>query len=336
MAKDISPDEIMQIGLGFWGAKTLLSAVEIGLFTELAEGPLHGDVLRDRMGLHERSSLDFFDSLVSLGLLARDGSAYSNTPETNVFLDRNKPSYVGGLLEMANARLYPFWGNLTEGLKTGRPQNEVKTGGNFFEAIYSDPQKLGQFLRAMTGISLGAAKAISDKFPWDKYESFADVGCAQGGLTVQVALGHAHLAGIGFDLPPCGPHFTEYVDSFDLGDRLKFQGGNFFENPMPKADVIVMGHILHDWDLEEKKMLLKKAYDALPDGGAVVVFEAIIDDERKRNAFGLLMSLNMLIETPGGFDYTGADCRSWMEESGFRDTYVEHLVGPDSMVVGFK
>ena len=97
-----------------------------------------------------------------------------------------------------------------------------------------------------------------------------------------------------------------------------------------------MGHILHDWDLDVKRMLIRKAYDAIPEGGALLVYESIIDDDRSQNAFGLLMSLNMLIETPGGFDYTGADCIGWMKEAGFRDARVEHLVGPESMVIGFK
>jgi hypothetical protein len=126
------------------------------------------------------------------------------------------------------------------------------------------------------------------------------------------------------------------VGRFGLGDRLRYYPGDFFADPLPEADVLVMGHILHDWDLDEKRVLLKKAFDALPDGGALIVYEAIIDDERRSNAFGLLMSLNMLIETPGGFDYTGADCCAWMQEAGFSKTYVEHLVGPDSMVVGIK
>lgn len=98
----------------------------------------------------------------------------------------------------------------------------------------------------------------------------------------------------------------------------------------------MMGHILHDWDLETKRMLLAKSYEALPEGGALLVYDAIIDDERAKNAFGLLMSLNMLIESPGGFDYTGADCMGWMSDAGFRETRVEHLIGPDSMVVGIK
>ena len=238
---------------------------------------------------------------------------------------------------MANARLYRFWGSLTEALRTGQPQNEAKGGEeSFFTALYADPGRLEGFLKAMTGLSLGTARAIANKFAWDRYETFVDIGTAQGGLPVQIALAHDHLSGGGFDLPPVGPIFEQYVDSHGLGNRLRFYPGDFFTDPLPEADVLVMGHILHDWPLEEKKMLLGKAYEALPEDGALIVFEAIIDDNRRENAFGLLMSLNMLIETPGGFDYTGADCTSWMRETGFRETRVEHLVGPDSMVVGIK
>ncbi|HEX8914957.1 MAG TPA: methyltransferase [Humisphaera sp.] len=332
-----TPDRIMQLGLGFWSSKTLLSAVELGLFTELAKRPATADQVRQALGLHPRAVRDFLDALVAVGMLERTGGLYANTPETAQFLDRAKPGYVGGILEMANARLYPFWAHLTEALKTGLPQNEAKGGGpDPFKAMYATPEKLKGFLTAMTGISLPAANAIAAKFPFGKFKTFADVGCAQGGLPVQVALAHPHLKGVGFDLPPVQPVFEEYVAAFRLQDRVKFHPGSFMDGPMPCADVIVMGHILHDWDLPTKRMLLKKAYDALPAGGAVVVYEALIDDDRRHNAPGLLMSLNMLIETPGGFDYTGADCQGWMREAGFRDARVEHLCGPDSMVVGVK
>ena len=331
------PDAILQLGLAFWGSKTLLSAVELGLFTTLADGPLDADAIRERFGLHPRSVRDFLDSLVSLGMLEREGDRYANTPATGQFLDRAKPTYVGGILEMANARLYPFWGSLTEALRTGEPQNEAKAGGhNFFAELYADPARLEGFLKAMTGLSLGAAHAMAARFPWADYRTMADVGTAQGGLIAQILLAHPHLTGIGYDLPVVQPIFEAYVRSNGLEDRLSFQTGDFFRDPLPNVDVIVMGHILHDWDLDEKRMLVAKAYDALPEGGAFVAFDAIIDDERRQNAFGLLMSLNMLIETPGGFDYTGADCQAWMREAGFRETRVEHLIGPDSMVVGIK
>jgi SAM-dependent methyltransferase len=331
-----TPEHIMQIGTGFWASKTLLSAVELGLFTELAKGPLVATELAKRLKLHPRSARDFFDALVALGMLHRTGARYGNTPDTALFLDRAKPSYVGGMLEMANARLYRFWGSLTDALRTGKPQNEVKTGEDFFGTLYADPKRLEGFLKAMTGLSVGAARMIAKKFPWRKYRSFIDVGCAQGGVAVEIALAHKHLAGGGMDLPVVRPVFDAYARAKKLERRLRFYPGNFFTDSLPKTEVIIMGHILHDWTLDEKMMLLRKAHDALPPGGAVIVHEAIIDDARRRNAFGLLMSLNMLIETHGGFDFTGADCKSWMKEAGFKRTRVEALAGPDSMVVGIK
>jgi hypothetical protein len=335
--KAVTPENCMKLGLGFMASKTLLSAIELGVFTILAAGPKTADELTAQLGLHSRSALDFYDTLVSLGMLERADGVYRNTPETDHFLVRGKPSYIGGLLEMANERLYKFWGSLTEGLRTGLPQNEVKTGGTgLFEALYNDPGRLRLFLGAMTGLSMGASRGIAEKFPWKDYQTVVDVGGAQGGLLVQVCLAHQHLRGHNFDLPVVGPIFEEYVATNGLSDRLSFLPGNFFEDALPTADVITMGHILHDWDLDEKRMLLDKAYAALPEGGALIVFEALIDDERRQNAFGLLMSLNMLIETPGGFDYTGKDCSGWMREAGFSSTRVEHLAGPDSMVVGIK
>jgi O-methyltransferase domain/Dimerisation domain len=337
MTVPLTPEKILQTGLAFWPAKTLLSAIEIGVFTELAHGPEAFEALSGRLGLHPRSARDFLDTLVALGFLTRDGDRYGNTPETDLFLDRGKPDYLGGFLEMANQRLYPFWGHLTEALRTGLPQNEVKSGApGLFEGLYADPARLKLFLAAMTGLSRGANVAMARQFPWRDYGSFADIGTAQGDLAVQIAVANPHLQGIGFDLPQVGPIFEEYAQRAGLAGRLRFAPGSFFDDELPKADVMTMGHILHDWDLPTKKMLIEKAFDAIPSGGALIVYEAIIDDDRSKNAFGLMMSLNMLIETPGGFDYTGADCAGWMKEAGFSSTRVESLLGPDSMVIGLK
>ncbi len=335
-AGEVTPDAILQLGMGFWGSKALLSAVELGVFTTLTDGPRTAEALMAELELQPRGTVDWLDALVSLGMLERVGDEYANAPATDLFLDRNKPSYIGGILEMANARLYPFWGSLTEALRTGRPQNEALVGEDFFATLYEDPNRLKQFLQAMTGISMGAAHAIADTFPWDRYSTVIDVGAAEGCVPVEVARRHEHLTGGSFDLPAVRPAFEEYVASAGLAERLRFYPGDFFVDPLPNADVLVMGHILHDWGLDEKLVLLRKAYEALPDGGALIVYESIIDDERRANTFGLLMSVNMLIETPDGFDYTGADCRSWMTQVGFSDTYVEPLVGPDAMVVGIK
>jgi hypothetical protein len=332
----LSPARLLQLGMGFWGPRVFLSAVELGVFSSLAKGALTESQLRDRLGLHPRSARDFLDTLVALGPLQRKAGRYHNAPDADAFLDRAKPGYAGGLLEMAAARLYPFWGSLTEALRTGAPQNEAKHGGDMFATLYADAERLRGFLAAMTGLSLDSARAIAAKFPWKKYRNFIDVGGAQGCVTVQVALAHKHLKGAIFDLPPVGPVYEDYVRSFGLETRLTFYAGDFFRDPLPEADVLIMGHILHDWDLQQKHLLLQKAYAALPKGGALIVYDAMIDDARSRNVAGLLMSLNMLIETPGGFGYTPADCRGWMKATGFRRTSVAPLTETDSMVIATR
>ncbi|MGH7785743.1 MAG: methyltransferase [Candidatus Binatia bacterium] len=330
-------DHIMQVGFGFWSSKVLLTAVEMGLFSELAQRPQRLAELQSGFALHPRAAHDFLDALVALGFLQRDDGVYRNAPDADLFLDQRKPSYIGGILEMSNRRLYGFWDGLPEALRSGLPQNELKHGGtSLFAQIYPDPALLRGFLAAMTGVSHAANCAIASRVPWQRWKTFVDVGTAQGDLAVQVALAQPHLRGVGFDLAVVEPVFAAYAAERGVADRLRFVAGDFFADPLPAADVVMMGHILHDWDLDEKRQLVRKAYEALPAGGAFVVYEALIDDERRHNAFGLLMSLNMLIETPGGFDYTGADCCGWMRDAGFREVSVEPLTGPDSMVVGIK
>jgi hypothetical protein len=333
---DILAEAIMQFGLGFWGSKALLSAVELDLFTELASAPLDGETLRERLWLHPRGARDFFDALVALGFLERLNGVYGNTPAADLYLDRNKPSYVGGWLHLANSQLYPTWVSLTEALRTGKPQNGVDDGKDLFDSVYSDPASLAKYARAMTGHSLPAARALAHRFPWAEYHTLIDIGTAEGGLPVEIGRVHPHLTGGGFDLPPVQPVFESYVQGHGLGNRLRFYAGDFLDELLPAADVLVMGHILHDWNLEVKRELVAKAYAALPRNGALIVYDWMIDDDRKDNAAGLLMSLNMLVRTQGGFDYTAADCIDWMHAAGFAEVRRAHLSGPHSMVVGVK
>ena len=266
-----SPANLLQIGLGFWPSKTLLSAVEMEVFTELAKHPEDLETLTGRLGLHPRSSRDFMDTLVSLGFLERKDGIYSNAPETDLFLDKNKPSYIGGILEMANRRLFKHWHNLTTALRTGQPQGEAGPNATeTFSALYADPARLKNFLGAMTGVSRGANMAIAAKFPWAQYKTVTDAGPAQGDLLVQVTLRkNTHLTGTGIDLPEVAPVFEEYVAKNNLSSRVKFQPGSFFTDPIPSADVIMMGHILHDWNLEEKKMLVREGLRCTAHGRSV-------------------------------------------------------------------
>ncbi len=325
----------MELGIGYWQSKTLFSAMELGVFRELAKGPQSLESLSQTLGLHPRGARDFLDALVALHLLERTGGQYANTVESGIFLDPAKPSYIGGILEMFNARLYQYWGSLAEGLRTGQPQNEIKQGGSLFAELYRNPARLRQFLLAMSGLSGGVAMALARQFPWQQYQTFADLGTATGVVPIHIAKANPHLTGIGFDLPLVQPVFEEVVSGAGLSDRLRFQGGDFFQS-VPEADVLIYGQILHDWSLDERKQLIANAHKALPSGGSLIIYDSIIDDDRRQNAFGLLMSLNMLIETKAGFDYTGADICGWLRDAGFRETRVEHLAGPQSMAVGIK
>jgi hypothetical protein len=338
---DLSPARITEVGMGFWPAKTLLSAVELGLFTRLGADALTGAQLQDALALHPRANPDFFDTLLALGFLERDGDGadarYRNTAETAAFLDRNSPRYVGGFLEMANARLYPFWGDLTEALRSGRPQNEIKrTGTPMFVELYRDPQRLEQFMRAMSGISAGNFQAFADRFDFSRYATLCDVGGATGQLSMFVATRHPHMHCISADLPEVTAIAQREIAAAGLSGRITAQPLDFLKDPLPRADVITMGMILHDWNLETKRHLVRAAYEALPPGGAFVVIENLIDDARRENAFGLLMSLNMLIEFGDAFDFTGADFAGWCREAGFSRSEVLPLGGPASAGVAYK
>jgi O-methyltransferase domain/Dimerisation domain len=341
MSQQVDPSHIMQVGMGFWASKTVLSAVELELFSKLGSDGMTGSQIAEALELHTRAIPDFPDALVALELLDRDGEGnealYRNTQATAVFLDKASPAYIGGILEMSNARLYRFWGDLTEALQDGKPQNEIKhTGKPMFEELYSDPERLEQFMNAMAGISLGPFQALAEKFDFSRYKTLCDVGGATGQLSIIVANRHPHMRCISLDLPVVEPIATRTIEGAGLSDRVTAEAGDFFADPLPQADVITMGLILHDWNLERKMQLIKAAYDALPEGGALIIVENLIDDPRRENAFGLLMSLNMLIEFGDAFDFTGADFAGWCKEVGFKEIDVVPLAGPTSAGIAYK
>jgi len=335
-------ERILEVGFGFWPSKVLLTAVELGVFSALGDKSMTGRELGAAVGLHPRGIFDFFDSLVALDFLERDGNGpearYRNSPVTGRFLDRNRPGYIGGVFEMASARLFRFWGDLDIGLKTGQPQNELKRSQKpMFETLYEDPARLGQFMSAMRSFSTPNFLALAEKFDFSRFKTLCDVGGATGLLCTVVARHYPHIECVSFDLPAVEPIAQRWIASeAEIAGRVRTAAGDFLKEPLPKADVITMSLILHDWNLEMKKHLVRLAYDALPPGGAFIAIENLIDDERRGNAFGLMMSLNMLIEFGDAFDFTGADFWSWCREAGFKRHEVLHLAGPCSAAIAYK
>ena len=335
------PAPILQTAFAFWSSKVLLTAVQFGVFTTLGSRRLTGAELGAELGLHSRGISDFFDALVAMQFLDREGDGpsarYFNTPPGALYLDSGSPRYVGGWLVMLNDRLFKFWHDLPEALRTGRPQNEVKHGQKgMFEELYEELPRLEQFMGAMTGLSRINFEAFAARFDFSKFRTLCDVGGATGLLCIEVAKAHPHLRCISFDLPPVEPIARKHIAAAGLSDRIDTASGDFFQDPLPQADLVTMGMILHDWNLEKKMHLLRAAYDALPAGGALVAIEALIDDARRENVFGLLMSLNMLIEFGDAFDYSGADFRQWCAEVGFQRFEVIHLAGASSAAIAYK
>jgi hypothetical protein len=332
----MGPDDILEIGFAFRKSRALLSAIEFGVFTVLADGPLAEGALAARLGIHERGARDFLDTLVSLGLLERDGAShYANAPMAAAYLDARQPSYLGGLFEYLNERMYPAWAKLTSALRTGKPQAGPSAAGGF-STFYSDGAAADSFLRGMTGASLLVGRALAGSFPWTEHSTFADVGTAQGGIAVEIARAHPHLRGIGFDLSSVERPFNDYVRGSGVRERVSFQAGDFFKDPLPRVDVLILGRVLHNWDVPIRQMLLDKAHAALPRDGALVVHDALIDDARQERPHCMLSSLNMLIQTAGGSEYTAADCRGWMQAAGFTRTRVVPLAAMQTAVIATK
>jgi predicted O-methyltransferase YrrM len=337
----LDPGAILQTAFAFWSSKVLLTAVEFGVFTKLGDRRITGAELGAELRLHPRGISDFFDALVAMRFLDREGDGptakYYNTPACALYLDRGSPRYVGGILAMLNERLFKFWHDLPEALRSGRPQNEVKHGQKgLFEELYEELPKLEQFLGAMTGLSRINFEAFAEKFDFSKYKTLCDIGGASGLLCLEVAKAHPDLRCTSFDLPPVESIARKHIAAAGLSDRVSTASGDFFRDPLPEADIITMGMILHDWNLEKKMHLIRAAYNALPEGGALVAIEAIIDDARRENVFGLLMSLNMLIEFGDAFDFSGADFRKWCTQVGFKRFDLIHLAGPTSAAIAYK
>ena len=327
---------LFEMGSAYRQAKVLLSAVELKVFSVLASGPLGATELANHIQVHSRAARDFFDALVAMGLLTRNRKGqYCNTEESDHYLDQAKPTYLGASFHQYNRREYAMWGSLTQALQTGSPAAETY-GQDHFASLYADAARFQTFVAAMTSGSLLAAQSIARQFQWKNYETLCDVGTAQGCLPVQVALAHPHVRADGFDLPALRPPFEAYAIEWKVADRVSFVEGDFFRDPLPVADVVVFGRVLHNWDLATKKMLLAKAYQAIQKGGAIIVYDMMIDDDRRTSTAGLLSSLNMLLWTSGGFGYTATDCTSWMRSVGFVKTAVRNLPGGNSMIIGKK
>ncbi|MFA0965055.1 methyltransferase [Roseivirga sp. BDSF3-8] len=340
-SKQPDPSQILQVGLGFWASKTLLSAVKLGLFDYLNDKKITAPVIGGALGIHKSYLYDWLDALASCGFLHREGkgkdAVYFNTVDTRAYLTKDSQSYIGGFLEMANDREYRFWADLEEGLQTGKPQNEIKyTGKESFAAIYEDKDRLKNFADAMGSIQVENFMALAEQYDFSPYKKVADIGGSGGLLSALLAKKHDHLQLTSFDLPDLAPIVQETIEKYGVADQVSIAKGNFWTDDFPEAEVYTMGNLLNSFSLKNKKRLIRKAYNGLPEGGALIVVEMLLDNDRIENSLGLLMSLNMLIESDGGFSYSYGQFEEWIYEAGFKRIEYMNLTGPTSAAIAYK
>jgi 8-O-methyltransferase len=321
---------------GYWQVRMLLAAIEHDVFTELSGRSATAAEVADNLGLVQLGSHDLLTGLSHLGLLEMDSGKFTNSATADRFLVRGRTEYLGGYLRFCAQDLNPAWDGLATALRTGKPQNRAAVDGNPYDTLYQDAGATDGFLDSMDLLSTPIAMAMS-RFDWSRYTSFVDVGGARGHFAHQVVLLNPHLTGAVFDLPQLEPAFTRHMDSLGgAASPITYHGGDFFTGKLPEADVLVLGHVLHNWSVPDRVALLKNAYDSVRPGGAVFVYDPMAGgDEPSMHA--VLAGLTMLVWSRGGHEYSVQELHGWLEEAGFRPETAEVAdLHDDVLVIGHK
>lgn len=335
LTEALAPADIKRLGNAFCHAKLLLTACEIGLFADLARhGRSTTAEISQRLELAGRGAADFLDALTVLGLLTRTPAGYDLTGAAREHLVPGGRSFLGGFLDRANQVLYPAWGNLAVALRTGRPQTPTASDGSFAEML-ADPVQRARYLAMMDGASGGIAPYLATAIDWSTVSTVTDVGGARGNLAASLVAAHPHLTATVFDLPAMGTSLAEHMTRLQPPNEVRFVGGDFFVDPMPSADVLIIGHVLHNWSPAQRETLIGRAYAALPAGGLLLIYDAMLDDEPTDLA-RLVVSLNMLLVTQGGSEYRASEGERWLRDAGFTVVGRRSLGTSDTLLIGRK
>jgi SAM-dependent methyltransferase len=317
---------ILRLGNAFCMAQALLTAIELDLFTTLHSGPSTEEDLRGRLGLHGRGLRDFLRLLVALGLLREDDGRYRNAAGSDRYLVSGRPDHVGGFLLGAKMNLYPVWDGLTETLRSGRPRATADS----FTAMLDDVEQLRRYTHMMEGVLQPLIPRLIEVLDWSAYRSVLDVGGCGGALVGRLVTEHPCLAGHVFDLPQLEPVFDERMAELGVAGMVRFHAGDFFRDPLPHADVVVLGHILHNWPPKKREHLMRTAFEAVEVGGVLLVHDRMLDDACA-NVDNLVASLIMALVTDAGSEYTIGELTELAESVGF--TSVRHLRLDDNETV---
>jgi len=331
---------LMEISSGFWAFKTLAAATELDLFTRLSrsKGATSAE-LAGALGIDGRPAEMLLTGCAALGLLKKRRARYVNSPLAERFLVKGVPQYFGGFVEMLDKRLYAGWGKLTEALRTNRPTTwDPDVQQSLFDG--ADPVMLAHFWQAMHSISISTGAALARALDWKRFRRVLDVGGGSGAFDIELCRRHRHLQSTVYDLPHVVEIAAANVAQAGLQSRVQTVGGDLFADAAyPQGhDAVLLSLIMHDWSEADDRRILQKCFAALPSGGAVIICELLVNEAKTGPAPAALMSLNMLVETAGGRNYTAGEYSSWLRDLGFRRirTVRFRAPGADGAVIGYK
>jgi acetylserotonin O-methyltransferase len=305
--------------------------VSLGVFDRLALGPADARTLVQEGNTDAMTRL--LDACVSLGFLRKEGSLYANTEVAAAYLARSSPHTLAGYIGYSNNVLYPMWRHLEDAVQEGGNRWKQTFGfeGRLFDHFYNTDEARRDFLLGMHGFGQLSSPAVVAAFDLSHFRRLVDLGSGTGHLPMAATARYPEMRVAMFDLPPA----IEFARETTAGSNVELIVGDFFADPLPRADLYAVGQILHDWDEAKIGTLLRKVHAALPGGGALLIAEKHLDDDLSGPARVLMQSLNMLICTDGR-ERSVPQYRALLEAAGFSRVEAKRTGAPLDAILAYR
>ena len=340
MIRDTSqpdPSVILELLEAFRRSKTMFAAVSLGIFDTLEDGPNSLAGLAKALDLNPDALERLLDACIGLHLLDRRGDDYENTPIASVYLCKRSPSRLTGYIGYSNDVMWKLWANLEGAIREGthRWQQTFGWDGPIFSHFFRTEDALREFLMGMHGYGVISSPHVVTAFDLGQFERLVNLGGATGHLAIAACHRYPNLRAVVFDLPGAVPLAREIVGASPEADRIEVTAGDFFTDPLPEADLYALGRILHDWSESKVLDLLKRIFDRLPPGGALLIAEKLLDDDKRGPRWAQMQNLNMLTCTEGK-ERTFSEYEALLKQVGFSQVSGAKTPAPLDAVLAVK
>lgn len=321
-------DELMELARGFQVSRTLLTAIELDVFTAVGSGATAPEVA-ERLSSDPRATEMLLNALVALGALRKRGGTFRNTAATGRYLREGSPESQR-LALMHAVNLWDAWSELTECVRHGRPRN--------LQARRRSPEQTAAFIAAMHSNAASRAPALVRAVGAAKVKRLLDVGGGSGAYSIAFAQANPALEAVVFDRAEVLPIAEQHIRAAGLAGRIRSQQGDLRKDEFGEGyDVVLLSAICHMLSPEENQDLLRRLFRALTPGGRVVIRDFILSADKTRPERGALFSLNMLVNTEGGASYSRDEYQQWLRAAGFQPVRYIGMADPGSgLMLGTK